>query len=160
MLPAALGFLAGVSVCVLLAIMVLPAVVRSQCADTVRLYHEFLRPQTTSPVIVIERDGESVRPAAASRSGRRVRLPTRTGAAVDSRHGVDAPRTVLNSAAGNPEQCTEEASMLQRVYEQNAQLREQLARHTKPADGEAGRPKLRRIDSQKTRGQTDQETRE
>ena len=71
MVSAALGFLGGVVVCGLVAVLVLPAVVRAQCAKTVRLYHEFMRPRDTPPVIVIERVTADDAPTASGQTVRR-----------------------------------------------------------------------------------------
>jgi hypothetical protein len=90
MLFAVMGFLGGVVVCGVAVACLLPAMVRSQCAKSVRLYEEFLRPQNTNPVIVIERTAARAAPPLAGPAvRRRFDAPTTLPGTADTTLRVD-----------------------------------------------------------------------
>jgi hypothetical protein len=125
-----LAFAAGVLTCLLAVVHLLPPLVRAECAEAVHTYGEYMRPEVATRVVVIDRHGED-RQGQGTHAPRRVRTPVRSrDLQVPSRRVDVSQQAIANAGGGVAESFDTKgaAAILQQVYEQNVQLREQLSR--------------------------------
>jgi hypothetical protein len=115
-----LSFAVGVGACLLVVSQMLPALVRSHCAEIVRDYMEFVHMDSDVRVVVIDR--ESISGGAPHGVAPRRRAAVQASESDTSQLRVDraGPQTVPAPSGA------EMQSVLSHIYEQNVQLRNQL----------------------------------